>query len=80
VIFCIENARVNEKVGKVWGARYTLSARYLSKNTVYLSMERICFTYSDMACFQLFDARITSKKYLEIGLQLTLHSKQTLSP
>jgi len=40
-------------------------------------MEIICITNSDMACFQLFEARITSKKYLEI--ELILHSEEILS-
>ena len=26
---------IKRNVGKVWGARYTLGARYLSKNTVF---------------------------------------------
>ena len=31
---------IKRNVGKVWGARYTLGARYLSKNTVY-KMQRL---------------------------------------
>ena len=31
---------IKRNVEKVWGARYTLGARYLSKNTVIQMMER----------------------------------------
>jgi len=41
-------------------------------------MEIICITNSDVACFQLFEARIASKKYLEI--ELIFRSEQILSP
>ena len=34
---------IKRNVEKVWGARYTLGARYLSKNTVYItSLEESC--------------------------------------
>ena len=30
---------IKRNVEKVWGARYTLGARYLSKNTVYVMLQ-----------------------------------------
>ena len=46
-------------VEKVWGARYTLGARYLSKNTVcfkkknvYVHLERVvCCTLKNCVCY-----------------------------
>jgi hypothetical protein len=39
VIFCIE---------KVWGARYTLGARYLSKNTVVCNGSNLSKTFGEL--------------------------------
>ena len=33
---------IKRNVEKVWGARYTLGARYLSKNTVYIYLFPCC--------------------------------------
>ena len=33
---------IKRNVEKVWGARYTLGARYLSKHTVYKILVEIC--------------------------------------
>jgi hypothetical protein len=46
---------IKRNVEKVWGARYTLGARYLSKNTVILSEvgnsldPEMCFLYFNTA-------------------------------
>ena len=34
---------IKRNVEKVWGARYTLGARYLSKNTVYTFFRKVGF-------------------------------------
>jgi len=39
-------------VEKVWGARYTLGARYLSKNTVIVRMySSLCLQGDECSCF-----------------------------
>ena len=50
---------IKMNVEKVWGARYTLGARYLSKNTVrfkkknvYVHLERVvCCTLKNCVCY-----------------------------
>ena len=40
---------IKRNVEKVWGARYTLGARYLSKNTVFFYFFRMC-TFGLLDC------------------------------
>ena len=37
---------IKRNVEKVWGARYTLGARYLSKNTVIVIVMVMCYLHS----------------------------------
>ena len=40
---------IKRNVKKIWGARYTLGARYLSKNTVLRGVDRQNFTSNPVA-------------------------------
>ena len=45
---------IKRNVEKVWGARYTLGARYLSKNTVFI---RLCLSTIFCSAYKRHDDR-----------------------
>ena len=44
---------IKRNVEKVWGARYTLGARYLSKNTVFVTLKTVSHCGLKSLCFSV---------------------------
>jgi hypothetical protein len=60
---------IKRNVEKVWGARYTLGARYLSKNTVINQLDAQNLFYNKfISCLYMFQAPCSHRQEVKIVL------------